>query len=79
MMIKCTNVDGIYDSDPRTNPNAIKYDHITYQQALNQQLKVMDMSAFGMAQENNLTSFVCHIRDIAKFVSGTSHGTLVTN
>lgn len=79
IMIKCTNVDGIYTADPHTHPDASKYDHLTYAQALTQQLKIMDMSAFGMAQENNLTSFVCHIHDIAKFVHGTSHGTLLTN
>jgi uridylate kinase len=79
IMIKCTSVDGVYNQDPRTHTDATKYDHITYKQALNEQLKVMDMSAFGMAQENNLTSFVCHIKDIAQFVHGTSHGTLITN
>lgn len=79
IMIKCTSVDGIYDSDPKTNPQAVRYNHITYHDALTQQLKIMDMSAFGMAQENNLTSFVCHIRDIAKFTTGVDHGTMLTN
>jgi len=78
-MIKCTNVDGIYNSDPKINPQAIRYNHITYHDALAQELKVMDMSAFGMAKENNLTSLVCHIRDIAKFINGVEHGTMLTN
>ena len=79
IMVKCTNVDGIYSDDPKTNPQAIKYTNLSYHDALSQWLKVMDMSAFGMAQENNLTSFVCHIHDIAKFIHGVDHGTLVTN
>jgi len=79
IMIKCTNVDGIYNSDPKINPQAIRYNHITYHDALAQELKVMDMSAFGMAKENNLTSLVCHIRDIAKFINGVEHGTMLTN
>ncbi|MCC6485372.1 MAG: UMP kinase [Armatimonadetes bacterium] len=60
-LLKATNVDGIYDSDPRKNPEAVKYDRISYADAISQNLKVMDMTAFTMCQENNLPIVVFNI------------------
>ena len=79
IMIKCTNIDGVYDSDPRNNSSAVRYKHLTYHDAMTQWLKVMDMSAFGMAQENNLTSIVCHLDDLAGILDGSKQGTIISN
>ncbi|MCH9852876.1 MAG: UMP kinase [Alphaproteobacteria bacterium] len=53
-VVKATKVDGVYDDDPAKNPNAKHYKHLTYQTALDKDLKIMDKSAFTIAQENNL-------------------------
>src|SRR6185436_2189694 len=47
-------VDGVYSADPRTNPEAVKYDHVTFQEALQQGLKVADATAFALCMENSL-------------------------
>ena len=47
-------VDGIYDSDPKTNPNAKRYDRVSYDEVLRQNLKVMDASAIALARDNNM-------------------------
>jgi len=47
-------VDGVYDKDPRTNPDAKRYDRISYDEALSRNLKVMDTSALALARDNNL-------------------------
>lgn len=60
-LLKATNVDGIYDSDPRRNPGAVKFDRISYQTAISGNLGVMDMTAFTMCQENNLPIVVFNI------------------
>ena len=54
MMIKATKVDGIYDSDPMSNPNATKYDTISYKEILDKQLKILDATAVSLASENSL-------------------------
>ena len=51
-------VDGVYDSDPKSNPNAKRYDKITYDEALLKNLKVMDASAFALARDNDLPIIV---------------------
>ena len=53
-VIKATKVDGIYDKDPEKFPDAVKLPHITYMDALNMQLKVMDAAAFSLCQDNNI-------------------------
>ena len=53
-VVKATKVDGVYDSDPKKNPEAKHYKHLTYQTALDKDLKIMDKSAFTIAQQNNL-------------------------
>ncbi len=54
VILKSTQVDGVYDSDPRENPKAKKFDVISYDDVINQQLKVMDMTAVALARENNI-------------------------
>ena len=60
-VLKATNVDGVYDSDPRTNPDARKYDRIDYMEAINRGLKIMDLTAFSLCRENNLPVVVFDI------------------
>jgi len=54
MMLKATRVDGIYSDDPEKNPDAVKYDKLTYEEALQKQLKIMDATAFALARENGM-------------------------
>ena len=83
VIFKATKVDGIYDSDPVKNPNAIRFDRITYQEVLEKQLKVMDASAISLCMDNDLPIMVFNMREsgnIVKAVGGDlSIGTLVSN
>ena len=82
LMIKATKVDGIYDSDPMKNPDAKKYDQLTYNEAIDQRLAVMDVTAMVLCHENNLDMAVCNISEPNALVSlaqGVHLGTLVTN
>ena len=79
-ILKATKVDGVYDSDPKTNPNAKKFDNITYDDVLSRHLKVMDATAVTLCAENHLPILVLNIFDKAnllKAVKGESIGTLV--
>lgn len=57
-LFKATQVDGVYDSDPKKNPNAKRYDEISYDEVIAKELKVMDMTAVSMARENKLPIIV---------------------
>lgn len=61
IIIKGTKVDGVYDSDPKINNNAIKHDSLTYKQVIDHELKVMDMTAITLCKENNLPISVIDI------------------
>ena len=61
IIIKGTKVDGVYDSDPNINNNAIKHDSLTYKQVIDHELKVMDMTAITLCKENNLPISVIDI------------------
>lgn len=54
VVLKATNVDGVYDHDPRTNPNARLVENLTYQEVTSKDLSVMDMTAITLCQENNI-------------------------
>lgn len=80
VILKGTRVDGIYDSDPEKNPDAVKYDTITFASAISKGLNVMDMTAFTMCQENNLPIIVFDIAkpsNLEDIVNGENIGTLV--
>jgi len=62
-LIKGTKVDGVYTADPETNPEATRYDHLTYLDVLTKDLKVMDASAIAMARDNHLPIIVFSIQD----------------
>jgi len=57
-LLKGTQVDGVYDADPKTNPDAVRYDTLSYQQVLSQNLRVMDTSAIALARDNELPILV---------------------
>ena len=81
LMIKATNVDGIYDSDPMKNTEAKKFDHITYDQAIDQRLAVMDITAMVLCNENDLDMSVCNISEknaLLALARGENLGTRVT-
>jgi uridylate kinase len=62
-IFKGTQVDGVYDSDPKTNPGANRYETISFDDVLNQNLKVMDASAIALARDNNLPIVVFSLRE----------------
>lgn len=81
VLLKGSTVNGIYDSDPRTNPDAIRYSKLSYQEALVQGLKVMDSTAFALCQANKIPIVVFDIRDlnnIERIINGEMIGTLVS-
>ena len=80
VILKATMVDGVYDSDPKKNPNAKKYDTLSYMDVLNQNLGVMDMTAASFCKDRNIPFLVFSIEDpenIVRAVSGEKVGTLV--
>lgn len=81
IVMKATMVDGVYDSDPKKNPNAKKYDTISFHEVLNKDLAVMDSTAASLCKDNNLPILVFSIDDpenIYKAVCGENIGTIVT-
>jgi uridylate kinase len=81
VILKATKVDGIYDSDPKTNPNASRYDTVTYGEALAKRLKIMDSTAFSLCMDNRVPIIVFDMfvpQNIKKVVCGEKVGTLVT-
>jgi len=80
VILKATMVDGVYDSDPKKNPNAKKYDKLSYMDVLNQNLGVMDMTAASFCEDKNIPFLVFSIEDpenIVRAVTGEPVGTLV--
>lgn len=80
VILKGTRVDGIYTEDPEKNKNAIKFENITFKDVLNKGLKVMDMTAFTLSEENSLPIIVFDMNkegNLIKVVSGEKVGTLV--
>jgi uridylate kinase len=80
VILKGTRVDGIYTSDPEKDPSAKKYEVITYQECINNNLKVMDMTAFTLCMENKLPIIVFDMNktgNLYKVVTGQKVGTLV--
>jgi uridylate kinase len=81
LLVAKRGVDGVYDSDPRLNPNAVRYERLTYDEALSAGVKVMDTSAFVLANEQSLTM---HVFDVAaagvmrQICEGADLGTRIT-
>ncbi len=82
VLLKATQVDGVYDSDPRINNKAVKYDHVSYDEVINNHLNVMDMTAVALARENNIPIVVFAQRDkdaLMQVVSGKGKYTIINN
>jgi uridylate kinase len=81
VILKATKVDGIYDSDPKLNPNAVRYETITYTEALGKRLKIMDSTAFSLCMDNRVPIIVFDMatpQNVKRVVCGEKVGTLVT-
>ena len=81
VILKGTRVDGIYTADPEKDPNAQKYQKITFQECISKNLKVMDMTAFTLCMENQLPIIVFDMNkpgNLLKVVGGEKVGTLVS-
>ena len=81
VILKATKVDGIYDSDPMKNPDAKRFKKITYLDALQRRLKVMDSTAFSLCMDNKMPIIVFNLfkaHNIKRVVLGGTVGTLVT-
>lgn len=81
VILKATKVDGIYDSDPKKNPQAKRFSKITYLDALQKQLKVMDSTAFSLCMDNKMPIIVFNMftpHNLQRVVQGEEVGTLVS-
>ena len=80
VILKGTRVDGIYTADPEKDKDAVKFENITFDEAIDKNLKVMDMTAFTLSQENKLPIIVFDMNkkgNLAKVVAGENVGTIV--
>lgn len=80
IIFKATNVDGVYDSDPKLNPNCKKYDELHYIDVLNQGLHVMDSTAASLCMDNDIPILVFNLNDpnnIVRAICGETIGTIV--
>lgn len=80
VIMKSTKVDGIYTADPEKDPDAVKYDTLSYQEAIEKELKIMDTSAFALCRDNGLPIMVFKMTDknLLRVVHGDEIGTLVS-
>ena len=82
LLVKATKVDGVYDADPKLNPDAKKYDRISYIDALNMGLKVMDSTALSLCMDNDMPIIVLNMwqpDSLKNTVMGKNQGTLVAD
>jgi len=82
VLLKGTNVDGVYNKDPNKFDDAVKYDEVTFREVINNDLKVMDSTAFSLCKDNDMSILVFNLDDpdnIIRAVSGEQIGTLVKN
>ena len=80
VILKGTRVDGVYSADPEKDPTATKYEHISFQECLSKNLRVMDMTAFTLCMENNLPIIVFDMNkqdNLKRVVTGENVGTIV--
>ena len=82
VIFKGTRVDGVYDSDPEKNENAIQYDTISFNDVIKKNLKIMDSTAFTLSQENNLPIIVFNMNksgNLLNIINGEKIGTSIKN
>jgi len=82
VLIKATKVDGVYDSDPKQNPDAVKFEQLSYIEVLNRRLNVMDSTAISLCMDNEMPILVLNLWDqdaIQAALRGEKIGTIVTS
>jgi len=82
VLLKGTRVDGVYSADPEKDPGAVKFDRISFDEVINRKLKVMDLTAFTLCQENKLPIMVFDMDtagNLLKLISGEKIGTIIHN
>ena len=82
VLVKATKVDGVYDSDPVKNPDAERYEQVTYDEVLQKRLGVMDATAIALCRDNNMAMRVLSINEqgaLARMAQGEDVGTLITS
>ncbi|HOH99487.1 MAG TPA: UMP kinase [Bacteroidales bacterium] len=80
VLLKGTRVDGVYSADPEKDPGAVRYDQLTFDQALQQNLGIMDLTAFTLCKENNLPILVFDMHqegNLARIIQGEKCGSLI--
>ena len=80
VLLKATKVDGVYTADPKKHPDAVRYEKLTFSEALSKKLKVMDMTALAMCQEHKIPVLIFDFKkkgNIRRVVHGESIGTLI--
>ena len=80
IVLKATNVDGVYDCDPKKNPDAIKFSTLSYDDVISRQLAVMDLTAFCLARDHSMPIRVFNMASpgiMAQIMIGTDEGTLI--
>ena len=80
VMLKGTKVDGVYTADPKKDPTAVKYDHLTFDEAMSKQLRVLDQTAYALCNDGNMPIIVFDIDgkgNLKKILDGEKVGTLV--
>ena len=81
VILLAKSIDGVYDSDPKVNPNAVRYDEVSIQEVIDKQLAVVDLTASIMCMENHMPMYVFGLNEensIVKAISGKFNGTVVT-
>lgn len=82
VFLKGTRVDGVYSDDPEKNPNAVKFDKISFDEVYTRQLKVMDLTSFTLCKENNMPIIVFDMDtkgNLMKVMQDENHGSLISN
>ncbi len=82
VILVAKTIDGVYSADPKVDPTAVKYDHISYMEVLNKDLKVMDATAISLCRENNIPLVVFAMNDstnMIRAVKGENVGTVVSD
>ena len=80
LMLKATKVDGVYDSDPKKNPNALRYEHLTYDDVIARNLQVMDTAAIALCRDYGMPMRIYDMTregDLMRILQGDPIGTLV--
>jgi len=82
LLLKATNVDGVYSDDPHKNPQAVRYQHLTYAEVLKKELQVMDLAAFSQCRDYHMKLRVYDLHKsgaLLRIIKGEDEGTMVEN